>query len=173
MTITDDDVVGQMRALVDRRQLDELVCGSLRAIDLGDWDLVRPGLHPDAKFDFSRHQAATGHEGMAGEVGVEEWLGSLGTLLPGFDSYQHFVTNIVHTLDGDAAQTNCYVYATHFLNNSTGDRNITVGGSHDLSSVRTSTGWQIVHWKLTPVWYQGNPGLYRQAAEAVARQTAS
>ena len=81
--------------------------------------------------------------------------------------------NILHTLDGDTAKTNCYIYADHYLTNDRGDRNVACGGRYEIASRRTAEGWRIVRLKFVTSWFSGNTNLYKLAGETVARRKAS
>lgn len=158
-----------LHELVDKRHLDELVYGTLIAVDSGDWTALRNRFHENATFDFTSHSDATEIDDLSHEIGVEAFLHTLQSVVPGFDAYQHHVTNMMHRLEGDTARTDCYVYAEHFLNNNAGDRSITVGVRYEISAQRTGEGWKIMQWTLIPSWYRGNPALYKLAMDVAAR----
>src|SRR4051812_16656169 len=112
-----------LQTLLDKRELDELIFRTMHAMDSHDWPGYRASLVPDAEFDFTDHGVATDD---ANDVmkGADNFVAILASVIEGFDSTQHIVTNLLHKIDGDRATTSCYVLAEHFLNNNRGDRNV-------------------------------------------------
>lgn len=170
MSDSSQDMMAQVQELIDKRGLDEMVYRTLHAVDLCDWSALRAQMLDDAEFDFTSHSDATDIEQLAEvQTGVDEFVATLTAVVPGLDAVQHHVTNMVHEVRGDTAQTTCYVYAEHFLNNDQGDRSITVGARYAIASRRTADRWRIASWRLTPSWYRGNPTIYKLAMDVAAR----
>jgi hypothetical protein len=110
------------------------------------------------------------------EVGVvkspDEWVAEVAGVMVGFDGSQHLISNAIHRMTDDIADTECFILADHFLNNDSGDRSFTLGGIYTLQSVRIPAGLKICKWHLKVLWCSGNPGLYALAAEKT-RQAAA
>ena len=145
--------------LLDKRELDELMYKTMHAMDGRDWPAYRRNCLADAAFDFTDHGAA-GDETAAVMVGADLFLADLSTVCEGFDATQHAITNMVHTLAGDSARTNCYVHAEHFLENDRGDRSVTCAGRYEIESRRTPEGWRIARLRFVTSWFRGNTALY-------------
>ena len=158
----------KLQELMDKRALDELIYSTMHAMDSSDWPAYRKGMTDDAEYDFTSHGVATDK---AAEImkGADYFITVLAGVLEGFESTQHHVTNILHTLNGDTATTNCYVFSEHFLNNDRGDRSVSCGGRYEVATVRTAQGWKVVKWRFIASWFRGNTMLY-QLASAIARQ---
>lgn len=155
--------------LADKQALNELICRQALSIDKGDWTTYRSCLADgEVLFDFTDHTDKVVGKRIGVERSADEWVAKVKSVMPGFDGSQHLITNILHILDADRSQSECFVLADHFLNNSTGDRSITMAGIYTFGCVRTSAGWKINHWVLKILWYRGNPGIYQLAQEKSA-----
>lgn len=161
----------ELRSLLDKRALDEMVYKCMHAMDTHDWPLYRANIVDDASFDFTDHGVATDD---AGDVmrGADNYLAILSSVIEGFDSTQHSITNMYHEIDGDRASTRCYVLAEHFLNNDRGDRNVACGARYHIEAVRTGEGWKIQHLKFLTFWFRGNTSLYEIAGNRRAARIA-
>ena len=124
-----------LQQLLDKRALDELIFRTMHARDACDWPAYRASFVEDAAFDFREHGAAPPQ---ARQVifGIDTIIALQKSVLEGFDTAQHHVTNMVHSIDGDDAVTDCNLYAEHFLNNDCGDRSVSLGGRYQVSSRR-------------------------------------
>lgn len=158
---------GDLRSLLDLRELDDLVHTAVGALDAGDWDLYERCFAPDVEFSLPRHAAS---EGLAPEVvtGVEHFIPVLRAVLSGFDSVQHHLTNLVHRVAGDEASTSCYVVAEHVLGDVPGENSTSIGGRYAIAARRAGSRWSLTRWDFTPAWSRGNPGLFAAAAQRAA-----
>jgi hypothetical protein len=160
----------RLAALFDKRELDELIHTQALAVDTHDWALYRRCFADSVNFDFSEHvERVVGQKNVGIATDPDQWVANVASVIPGFDSTMHAVTNAVHEVKGDTAQSRCYVIAEHFLNNESGDRSITASGIYSFGSIRTSSGWKLKTWRLKVLYYRGNPSLYMQAADRVRK----
>lgn len=155
--------------LEDWNALDELVYRSMCSMDACNWTAYRRELTDDAIFDFGDDGAAA-EDSAEPAIGGYNFVAVLSSVMDGFDATQHVVTNMFHSIEGDAAKTNCYVVAEHFLNSDHGGRDIASGSHCEIDSVRASDGWKISRLQFRTYWYRGNTSLYQLAAERVAAQ---
>ena len=156
-----------LRDLMDKVALDELIRSVSHALDARDWPAYRAHFADTAEFDFTDHASAP-KETDEIIVGPDRMISVMRTVMDGLEAAQHHVTNLVHHLDGDEAQSDCYVLAEHFLNNDRGDRDVTLGARYAVVSHRFGDGWQIVRWRFTTAWFRGNPMLYELAMRATS-----
>jgi hypothetical protein len=164
--VTDD----LLRELADKRALDDMIFRAALALDKRDWPAYRSCLADGAvHFDFTAHTDRVVGKHVGVETNPDRWVEKLAAIMPGFDGSQHLITNTVHSVQGDAAESECFILADHFLNNDVGDRSIAMGGIYTFRSIRAPAGWRIQRWHLRPLWYRGNPGLYQIAAEKAAK----
>jgi hypothetical protein len=161
----------QLQLLTDKRALDEMVYRCMHAMDTHQWQLYREQITDDAEFDFTDHGAATddANEPMRG---ADNFLTILASVIEGFDSTQHCVSNMFHEVSGDVAKTHCYVYAEHFLNNEHGGRRIACGGQYHIDAVRVDQRWKLSRLKWKTFWFEGNTSLYQLAGKRVAQRIA-
>lgn len=153
--------------LLDKKALDEIIFQAMHAMDSRDWPSYRAVITEDSEFDFRDHGVAT-DDAVDVMRGGDAYLAVLASVIEGFDSTQHTVSNILHKLDGDRADTRCYICAEHFLNNDRGGRRVTCGGRYEIQSVRTAEGWKIHRLRFKTFWFDGNTSLYALAGKAVA-----
>ena len=156
-------MVEGVRALLDKRELDELVYRTVTALDQGRWEDYGSCFAPEAEFILPDH--AVSEAGEANVVkGVERFIPVVRSVLSGFDAVQHHVTNMIHTLSDGEARTDCYVIAEQFLGQGPEGASISVGGSYRIASRRGADGWRITGWQFTSAWTRGDPTLFAKAA---------
>lgn len=158
-----------LRELADKRALDELIFRQANAVDQHDWPVYRSCFDDDVHFDFTDHTDRVIGKGFGIVKSGDQWLSQVTQAVEGFEGTQHIISNAVHTVSGDRADSVCQILADHFLNNDRGDRSITMGGIYTFGSVRKTTGWKIKTWHLKVLWYRGNPSLYHLAGQKAGR----
>lgn len=157
----------ELQILLDKRALDEMVYKCMHAMDTHDWALYRAQVVDDAVFDFSDHGVAT-DDAAEPMRGADNYIAILASVITGFDSTQHCVSNMFHEVSGDTAKTKAYVYAEHFLNNDKGGRRISCGARYHIDAVKSAGQWKIKHLKFLTFWFDGNTSLYGLAGKAAA-----
>lgn len=157
-----------LQLLMDMRALDDLIYTSNLLTDTRDWVAMRRCFADTVDFDLSDHVDRIAGKGVGRITDPDVWIQNLEAVIPGFDSTMHSVTNLVHEVKGDTAQSRCSVFGDHFLNNDTGDRHIKASTISDYGSIRTPEGWKIKTWRVKSMYYIGNPSLYALAAEKVS-----
>ena len=86
-----------LRELAERMRIQDVLLREARAIDMRDWALWRSCYTEDADIDW------TGNDGIRGRPDqLGPWLAKVSENFPP-PSYQHFVTNIEISLNGDRA----------------------------------------------------------------------
>jgi hypothetical protein len=123
--------------LADRQRIRELILGYCRGVDRFDLDLVRAAYHPGG---VDHH---TGFDGP-----VEEYIPSLGRVLPCLDGTMHLVANHLVEFNGARAVSETYGLAVHWGSRPTIRRSTSPAGSV------TSTGWNAARaggasWSVT------------------------
>lgn len=132
--------------LADKQALYELVTSYCRAIDRRDWELLRSLYHPDAIQDLGPV-----FYGKAYDFVDFQPL----PLLP-FSITTHHITNAHFVVDGDAAEGECYLLASHIYREEP-DRNLQVSGRYLDRFERRDGAWKFLHrigmvdWASIPI----------------------
>jgi pantothenate kinase len=114
-------------------------------VDMRDRDVYRSCFTDEIDWDFSDMGM-----GEPTKMSADVWVDQALSLVSGFQSTQHIITNHVITIEGDRATCVAYVQAQHY----NPDNMYTVGGYYTNTLVRTPEGWKISGLKLTPLWTQ-------------------
>ena len=70
---------------------------------------------------------------------------------------QHLISNVVVRLDGDRAESSCYLQAQHVKTGTAGGDNFIIAGRYDDQLVRTPDGWRIRERRLQAMWTAAIP----------------
>ncbi|KAJ3433685.1 hypothetical protein M0813_17543 [Anaeramoeba flamelloides] len=93
----------------------------------------------------------------------KNWSG----FLPGFKMTQHMITNHKVDINGDEAECNSYVQATHYLPNEEGEDTWLILGSYKHFLVRKDGEWKVKHMIFTLKLSDGNTNLPKLALKAL------
>lgn len=138
----------ELRLLQDRRAIEDLVVEYARAIDARDWPALAACFTDDCVADY----ALSGHA-----EGPEEVVARCRSAVEPLDATQHYVTNVVSTVDGDAAASVCSLAAQHVRDG----RSFAFGGTYTDEWRRTPAGWRISRRRLERGWTSGDPSVVR------------
>ncbi len=144
----------QLRTLLDRLEIDDLLTRYATAVDLRDWALLDSVFTEDAVLDY---RSAGGIRGGFDEV--RRWLAEV---LPLFDVTQHLVVNRAVEIDPDGRTARA---RSHFQNP---NRLVVdgrpwlfvVGGCYHDRLLRSPSGWRITSRVEETLWWEHPmPGL--------------
>ncbi len=134
----------QVRWLVDRAQIAELLTEYARCIDRRDWAGLQATYAEDGVMD---------HGAIA--VGRDRVPELSEKILRGVTASHHHVGSPHIEVDGDAATTHSHYFATHIAE---GGRVIRHGGGwYDCTLRRTPDGWRFTRVRATSGWREGDP----------------
>lgn len=140
----------KLQALIDRREIEDLVYTYCRAVDRRDFELLRSIYFEDAIDE---------HGGMfSGQAGdFVDWLsGAMGPTLV----TQHQITNMHIVLDGDYGEGEIYAQAYHLIETPDGRFDLITGGRYlDKYEKREGT-WGFAHRKIISDWNTVRPTLF-------------
>lgn len=157
-----------LRWLVDRAEIAETVYLYATGIDTRDFELFRSIFTDEVGLDFGSFSG-----GPVEVLTLDQWIGRLRRVFPGFDATQHSLSNPRITVDGDRATCIVYMQAEHFLANDDGDGSYAVGGYYTDELVRTPGGWRISKVALTVLWHRGNAHIMTLARRRATEGSAS
>lgn len=140
------DTMTDLRTVLDKLEIGELLARYARAVDSKDWDLWRSVFTPDAHLDYT---SVTGVIGSRDEV-----AGSLEQALAHVPMTQHFISNVEIELDGDRARVRAMFYNPMRL---PGMEDLSYcGGYYHHEVVRTPQGWRSEKLVEENLWF-ANP----------------
>jgi uncharacterized protein YceH (UPF0502 family) len=133
----------QVRWLVDRAEISELLHSFARALDTRDFAAYAANYAEDGHIElptFSMSRA--------------EMLDKVPKSLARYSATHHMSCNHQITVTGDTAASRSYLQAVHV--GATPTEHWDAGGWYDCLYRRTVDGWKFVHVKLTAVWRNGD-----------------
>jgi 3-phenylpropionate/cinnamic acid dioxygenase small subunit len=135
----------KIQTLLDRMEIIDTETRYATGVDTRDLDLYRSCFTDEMDLDMSGMGM-----GEPMKISADAWADQAISLVSGFQSTQHIITNHVITIEGDRATCVAYVQAQHY----NPETMYTVGGTYTNTLVRTPEGWKISKLKLTLAWTQ-------------------
>lgn len=135
----------KVQMLLDRMEIIDTQNRYATGVDTRDRDLYRSCFTDEMELDMSGMGL-----GEPMKISADVWADQAISLVSGFQSTQHIITNHVINIEGDRATCVAYLQAQHY----NPENMYTVGGFYTNTLVRTPEGWRISKLKLTPVWTQ-------------------
>jgi len=148
-----------LRTVLDKLEIGELLARYARAVDSKDWDLWRSVFTPDAHLDYT---SVTGVIGSRDEVAR-----ALEQALAPVPMTQHFISNIEIDLDGDRATVRAMFYNPMLLPGA--DEVGHCGGYYHHDVVRTPRGWRSERLVEENLWFT-RPSAKTRAHAETARE---
>lgn len=139
-----------VRTLQDKQEITELCYKYGRYIDGREWDKLAEVFTEDAVADYLDMPRCDGRQAIQ-DVCTQ----ALGRL----DASQHIISNVLVSVDGDRAESFCYLQAQHVVNGTEGGDTFIIAGRYLDEVVRTPEGWRISYRKLEAMWSSGNPAV--------------
>jgi 3-phenylpropionate/cinnamic acid dioxygenase small subunit len=134
--------------LADRMEMQAVLTRYAWALDAREFDRLDDVFTPDAFLDYT---TAGGIKGPFPEV--KAWLEKV---LPFFPAFQHLVTNVEVTIDGDTATSRAGFYNPMGHDRADGTRAyFHCGGEYRDQWVRTDDGWRIKDRFEQTIWTDG------------------
>lgn len=143
-----------LRWLVDRAHISDLLVEFARALDERDWDGYAATYVQDAEFRIGAMVTLRGRDAIraatAGERGIARYAGTW-----------HGSSNHAVTITGDEARSRSYLHGVHMLGGGT-FHHADGSGWYDCTLRRTADtglagGWRFVTVAITEVWHAGEP----------------
>lgn len=144
----------ELRLLIDRASISDVVNAYAAAVDGRDWDQFR-SLFADRLFlDFRSF-----HPSLYRELSVDE-LVEMTRAIAGFDATQHLSANHAHRIAGDRATCTSYMHAGHFLKRDGADHACFLYGFYTYELQRAGKGWKIDRYGLQVTAQHGDPRVF-------------
>ncbi len=126
----------ELAQLIDERAIQRQLFAIAEAMDRRDWVSLERILTEDATGDFGPDHILQDRSAFVGMF--HQFLGSCGPT-------QHLLGNIVVNIDGDIAESSCYVRDMHQGRGDLSHLHFSSPGQYRDRWRRTAEGWQLVH----------------------------
>jgi uncharacterized protein (TIGR02246 family) len=137
----------RLQRLLDEAEIRDLLLGFAHALDDNDWPAYAGTFTEDGVFEILGQR----------RVGRAEIAAGPERDLTRFDRTQHFSTNHVIAIDGDAATARSYLLAVHLPHANQPAVHTDIGGCYHCTCRRTDEGWRFTHVRLEVWWSAGTP----------------
>jgi hypothetical protein len=145
-------VGSELRDLLDRDAVRDLVIRFANAFDLRDWNVLRACLAPEVFVDYSAFRGDP-----PATITAESYVAARISALAALRT-QHLSTNHQVTLSGDRAE--CFsAFLIHRISPASGEA-FDTAGHYWHGCARTPDGWRIDRIRQTVLWTRGNPEIH-------------
>jgi len=142
----------ELRDLLDRDAVRDLVVRFANAFDLKDWSALRACLAAEIFVDYSAFRGEP-----PATVTADSYVAARASALSALKT-QHLSTNHQVTLAGDRAE--CFsAFVIHRIAPASGDF-LDTAGHYWHGCARTPDGWRIDRIRQTVLWTRGNPAIH-------------
>ena len=125
-----------IQLLLDERAIHLQLCAIARAMDCREWSQLAEILTEDVTGDLGDGHAITGQADFVATV--RKYLGNCGPT-------QHLLGNLVISINGDTARSNCYVRDMHQGRDGREHLFLSTSGEYRDQWRRTVGGWRLSH----------------------------
>jgi len=150
--------------LRDRKEIEDVLLRFARSIDSRDWASYRSQFSSPVEIDYRSL--------LGGEVlnpSAAEWADRAGESFEGFEATQHFVSNLISSVDGDHGACEAYVCAEHFARADGSLTSWSMGGVYRARLSRRESTWSIDALRLEILWSRGEEAIFELAARNAQR----
>ncbi len=149
----------QLRLLLDREEIGQVIVNYGLAFDMQDWKLHRSVFTDEIQMDFT---ASIG-DGLV-TMKADDWVEGVKPFFSKLEGTQHIAMPLIIEIDGDEAYVRSLLNASHHLRNDRGGNVQTMVGYYDNWLIRTESGWRITKMVQTITWNEGNWYVFEKAA---------
>ncbi len=131
-----------LQALIDERDIRDVLHRYAKGIDRFDWELVRDAFHADAVLEYG------------GKTTPEAFIAGASIGLANYSLTQHAISNIMIEVDGDVARAESYCRARHRTPGRGGAKDVDFlwGGRYVDRFGRRDGAWRIAHRVVVHEW---------------------
>jgi hypothetical protein len=152
------DLEAQVRWLVDRAAISDLLYSFARALDTRDYRTYVDNYADGALLELPDPVTP----GATIVLRKEQMLEAVPRSLGRYRATHHISANHQIRVDGDRATSVSYLQAVHVRE--TPMDHWSAGGWYECDYLRTSQGWKFSRVRLSAVWLSGTPGPIRPEA---------
>lgn len=146
----------EIRALLDKQAITEVVYRFGRGVDRLDADIINSCFHPDGYDDHGFYRGVA-HE-FTGKL--VRWLGR------GTKKTSHLMGQVLIELDGDTAYAESYVVASHRMDRDGAEVDWVANGRYVDRFERRDGVWKIAHRRVVHDWDRTDPVVERSDESA-------
>jgi hypothetical protein len=150
--------------LRDRKEIEDVLQRFARAIDSRDWSTYRSQFSTRLEVDY---RSLLGGEVLS--LSAMEWADQASRSFAGFEATQHFLSNLISSVDSDLGVCEAYVCAEHFARSGDDLVSWSMGGRYRARLSRGETGWSIDALRLDVLWSRGDEKIFELAARNAQR----
>lgn len=155
------EVEAQVRLLLDREEIADVMVRYGYSFDMKDWGLHRSCFTDEIEMDFS---ASIGGGGLTRHR-ADEWVSLVRPFFERLHATQHIATPLKIVIDGDAATCVSLLHAQHHLPDAKGGAVQRMIGYYENTLNRTPDGWKIARMVQHIRWNEGNWHIFEMAAK--------
>jgi uncharacterized protein (TIGR02246 family) len=137
----------RLQRLLAEAEIRDLLLAFANGLDDKDWAAYASTFTEDGVFEILGQR----------RVGRAEIAAGPERDLTSFDRTQHFSTNHLIAVDGDAATTRSYLLGVHLPRADQPAVHTDIGGCYHCTCLRTDEGWRFTHVRLEVWWIAGTP----------------
>ena len=141
-----------LKTLIDKMEVIDVLVRYATACDTRDWGLYDRVFMPDVQADYG---------GPNGFNNRKATVAMIRSMLGGCGPSQHLLGNYRITIDGDTAESVCYVRVFHAGIGPAEGKTFEVWGEYRDRLVRTAEGWRIARRTMVANWTQGSFDVLR------------
>jgi hypothetical protein len=145
---------GELRDLVERNRIMDVINALFVGTDLKDWEAVKACLAPQVQFDMTSVAGGEPATLTPTEI-VAGWEAGLKDIA----AIHHQAGNYSVSVRGSEADAFCYGVAWHYLPNPSGRNTRTFVGSYDFHLVMKDDAWLIDLFRFRLKFVDGNAEL--------------
>ena len=133
--------------LADREAIKECLYRYSRGVDRLDADMVRSAYWPDC---------VDNHMGFVGNA--EEFIAWSFPIMSTMDQSQHFIANVLMSINGDSADVESYFYGFHRINTPEGTKSDVIGAGRYVDRLeKRDDEWRIKERMVVTDWFRQYP----------------
>lgn len=132
--------------------------------DEKNWKMVSSVFNDKVWLDYTSMTGGEPAELTSGQI-IDSWKASL----PGFDKIHHQLGNYIVTIEADVIKVFCYVTATHYLKNDSGNNVWVAVGTYNLELKTVGLVQKITKMKFNLKFMDGNLDLPKLAQERMKK----